>query len=174
MNPTAQRAANLLGLTTTAGDPDLWDGDGNQVLDPFAGHGTFIAGIIANLAPGAHVHVERALSSYGDTDDATIAQILLDQFPDVSAGVDAGDPPFDVVSMSFGGFCEEDDPPVALANAIAAIQAHYAQPSESLNEITQRVVFVASAGNCRFVSAHMACVVRKRHQRRSDRPRRAR
>src|SRR5690606_34641978 len=78
MNASAQQAVDRLSTTSTDGDADEWDGDGNHVLDPYAGHGTFIAGIMANLAPGAHVHVERVLSSYGDTDDATIALALLD------------------------------------------------------------------------------------------------
>ncbi len=123
---------------------DVWDGDGNLVLDPAAGHGTFIAGIIANLAPGAKVTCVRALSSYGDTDDAAIAQALLEQFPDDGSG----EPPFDIVTMSFGGFCDDDDPPIAIASAIATIQARYnGDGDESGDLIRDRVVFVASAGN---------------------------
>ncbi len=144
-HPTALTAARArLARITLIGDPDHWDVDGNKVLDPFAGHGTFIAGLIANLAPGAHVDCERALTSFGDTDDVVIARSLTDKF--AAAGKD----PYDIVSMSFGGFCEEDDPPIAIARAISQIQATHRtasdldDPPELINE---RVVFVGSAGN---------------------------
>jgi hypothetical protein len=114
------------------------------VLDPAAGHGTFIAGIFANLAPGSKVHCERALSSYGDTDDAAVATTLLAMFPDDGSK----EPPFDIVTMSFGGYCDDDDPPIAIASAIATIQARYNTVDPDSNEIIRdRVVFVASAGN---------------------------
>ena len=41
-----------------------------------------IAGIFANLAPGAEVTCVRAVSSYGDTDDAAIAELLESRFVD--------------------------------------------------------------------------------------------
>jgi subtilisin family serine protease len=143
-NPTAHAAMQMLSTVVSGFDPDVYDGDGNQVLDPAAGHGTFIAGIFANLAPGTKVHCERALSSYGDTDDATVAASLLEMFPDDGSK----EPPFDIVSMSFGGYCDDDDPPIAIANAIATIQARYNTIDPDSNElIRDRVVFVASAGN---------------------------
>jgi subtilisin family serine protease len=143
MNPAAQAAKDLLMSCLVASDPDEWDGDGNRVLDPAAGHGTFIAGIFANLAPGARVDCERALSSYGDTDDAAIAQVLLSKFD-----FNADEPAYDIVSMSFGGFADENDPPIALAQAIAKIQARWAPPVLGDEDaLEQRVVFVASAGN---------------------------
>jgi subtilisin family serine protease len=143
MNAEAQRAHHLLVSCLIGHDPDMWDGDGNLVLDPAAGHGTFIAGLFANLAPGSRVHCERALSSYGDTDDVTIAQTLLAQFD-----LTSDEPAYDIVTMSFGGYCDDDDPPVAIAAAIAAIQARYnvVEP-ESEELVRERVVFVASAGN---------------------------
>jgi subtilisin family serine protease len=143
INPAAQAAKELLEQCLVASDPDTWDGDDNRVLDPAAGHGTFIAGIFANLAPGVTVDCERGLSSYGDTDDATIANILLSKFD-----LDSDEPTYDIVSMSFGGFCDDDDPPIAIAHAIAKIQARYAKADPGSDDlIRQRVVFVASAGN---------------------------
>ena len=140
-NP-AQAARDLLTPALTDYEDDPWDADANKVLDPYAGHGTFISGIIANLAPGTAITVERGLSSYGDTDDARIARALLDRFD-----VEGDQPPFDIVSMSFGGFCEDDDPPIAIARAISSIQARYREVGDSRSIIRERVVFVASAGN---------------------------
>ncbi len=95
------------------------------------------------VAPGAKVKCARALSSYGDTDDATIAKLLLSKFPLTDA-----DPAFDIVSMSFGGYCDDDDPPVAIARAIATIQHRWGpKAGSSLDIVHERVVFVASAGN---------------------------
>ena len=128
---------------STGSDPDPWDADANGVLDAFAGHGTFIAGIFANLAPGCSVYAERGLSSFGDTDDAAIARTLYEHF----ARRARPRRQYDIVNMSFGGFCEDDDPPVAIAKAIATIQARHRTVPKSTTSIQERVVFVASAGN---------------------------
>jgi subtilisin family serine protease len=140
----AAMAAALLDSGIASFDVEMWDEDGNMILDAFAGHGTFIAGLIANLAPGALITVAAGLSTFGDTDDAAIAAALLARFPE-GAGED---PPFDIVTMSFGGFCQHDDPPIAMSNAIASIQTRYrAVDPDDPNVIRERVVFVASAGN---------------------------
>jgi hypothetical protein len=139
----ADHALKMLESCIVTPDDDPWDADKNKMLDPAGGHGTFIAGIIANLAPGAKVTCVRAVSSYGDTDDAMIAKALMEQFP-----IGDIEPPFDIVTMSFGGYCDDDDPPIAIASAIATIQARYNQHEDSSDDlIRDRVVFVASAGN---------------------------
>jgi subtilisin family serine protease len=140
----AAMAHELLERGIASFDVEMWDGDGNMILDAFAGHGTFIAGLIANLAPGARITVAAGLSSFGDTDDAAIAEALLARFP----GGPSDNPPFDIVSMSFGGFCESDDPPIAMAKAISTIQTRYRTVDpHNPDIIRERVVFVASAGN---------------------------
>jgi hypothetical protein len=144
LNADAKSAKASLAGVLSGADPDVFDSDDNQVLDPSAGHGTFIAGIFANLAPGSKVQCERVISSYGDGDDAAVAEALLAMFPDDGST----DPPFDMVSMSFGGFCDDDDPPIAIASAIATIQSRYNTVVADSDElIRDRVVFVASAGN---------------------------
>jgi subtilisin family serine protease len=145
LSPAAMAAQATLAQINPASDSDPWDDDTNKVLDPFAGHGTFIAGLFANLAPGADVTCERGLTSFGDTDDVLIARTLEEKF-----NVAGDDPPYDIVSMSFGGVCEDDDPPIATAEAIATIQARYRDDSDIDDPpdlISERVVFVASAGN---------------------------
>lgn len=141
----SEEARILLESCIVSEQADVWDGDGNLALDPAGGHGTFIAGILGNLAPGSQVTCPNVLSSYGDTDDAKIARTLDEAFRD---DAEDGGPKFDIVTMSFGGFVEDDDPPIAIAAAIARIQARYAPPDpDSNNLIRNRVVFVASAGN---------------------------
>ena len=54
-------------------DDDLLDEMGDNFLDPFSGHGTFIAGLINEIAPGCSIVSHKVLRSYGDVDDAELA-----------------------------------------------------------------------------------------------------
>jgi len=96
---------------------DLW-------LDPVAGHGTFIAGLIARLAPSAEVSLGRVLETTGEGSEADVAYRI---------GRLLDDPP-DLVCLSLGCYTEDDEPPLALGEAV-----------EDLQE--QGTVVVASAGN---------------------------
>ncbi len=111
-------------INATGGDQADDDGDG--FLDPAAGHGTFIAGIIEQLAPGCDIDAIEVLSTFGDGDEAEIASTLgsLANLPDA-------DRPH-VVNLSFGGYSPLGM--AALANAVEALDA-------------AGTVVVASAGN---------------------------
>jgi hypothetical protein len=119
-----------------SGDPDypdnnLVDAAGvtwatDNWLDPVAGHGTFIAGIVEQLAPGCTVHVHHVISGLGDAVESDVIQMVLDL-----AALPDGDRP-DILSLSFGGTALAQAP--ALRSAIAKAQ---------LNGI----LVVASAGN---------------------------
>jgi subtilisin family serine protease len=112
-------------------DPDALDvrtglpgSDG--FADPYAGHGSFIAGVIRCVAPAADVVVERMLGKSGfvaETDMVTQIQQGLSRSPDI-------------ISVSAGGHTRGDVPPVALQ----ALWEH---------RISQQggVVIVAAAGN---------------------------
>jgi subtilisin family serine protease len=89
-------------------DIDVLDGDGDRLLDLEAGHGTFIAGVIAQVAPGAKVLALRALDPSGITDDLTAAR-------QVRAAIEAG---ADVVNLSFGGYTHSDEGLLALSAAL--------------------------------------------------------
>lgn len=92
------RPASLAGIGVLG--TDLPDESGDGYLDPVAGHGTFIAGLLRWLAPGAAVVVHRVLSTMGDGDELTIAK-RLDLLADVPW-------PVDVVNLSFGGYGYDD------------------------------------------------------------------
>lgn len=94
-------------------------------LDPVAGHGTFIAGIIEQLAPGCTIRVEHVIAPLGDGRELDIVEKLLAEARRPSAVPD-------IISMSFGGPVWEQAP--ALRAAIA--EAHL-----------KGIVLVASAGN---------------------------
>jgi hypothetical protein len=105
---------------------DRPDGDGDNYLDPVAGHGTFIAGIIEQLTPGCEFEIHDVLGGYGDGYESEIAETL--------AGL-ASAPPEErphFVNLSFGSYS-----PIGmevLADAVAALHR-------------VGVVVVASAGN---------------------------
>ena len=111
---------------TDLGDRDEADESGDGFLDPASGHGTFIAGIIEQLAPGQDVRVARVLSTFGDGDVATIAGRLDDLR---TSGLITNQT---VINLSFGGYTDDDMPTLEIA--IKLVQATGA-------------VVVASAGN---------------------------
>jgi Subtilase family len=106
---------------------DRLDAEGDE--DPYtsgdslareAGHGTFVAGIIMKLAPDLRIRQVRVLDRSGAGDDATVAHGL--------AMANAA-----VVNLSLGGYTHGDQPPVALATALA--------------QLDDSVAVVAAAGN---------------------------
>ena len=120
-------APSALGPAVTAAtgaDVDGPDEDGNRFLDPASGHGTFIAGVVQQVAPGTEVVVHRVLSTMGDGIESNIVQCLT--------SLDIPDPHRTILSLSFGGPVLEQA--FAMEWAIRDLQA-------------QGVVVVASAGN---------------------------
>ena len=75
-------------LTGVQGTPEPYDldGNGNQVIGPYAGHGTFVAGILRCVAPKASVFIERAFEVAGanyETNVMSLVEDALDQDPDI-------------------------------------------------------------------------------------------
>jgi Subtilase family len=95
-------------------------------LDPVAGHGTFIAGLIEQLAGGCTIDVRRVIAPLGDGRELDIVAAL-----EAATALPDGERP-DIISMSFGGQVFEQA--FALHTAIAAARL-------------AGIVLVASAGN---------------------------
>jgi subtilisin family serine protease len=95
-------------------------------LDPVAGHGTFIAGLIEQLAGGCTIAIERVIEPLGDGRELDIVAAL-----ETATALPDGERP-DIISMSFGGQVFEQA--FALRSAIAAARL-------------AGIVLVASAGN---------------------------
>ncbi|MEO3794247.1 S8/S53 family peptidase [Nonomuraea sp. B10E15] len=76
-----------------------------------AGHGTFIAGLLARRAPGAALRVRRVLDGDGLGDEATVVRALHRM----------RERPPDVLNLSFGGHTFDDRPPPLLSDALAAL-----------------------------------------------------
>jgi hypothetical protein len=87
------------------------DNDLDEFLDYAAGHGTFIAGIINQVAPGCDVTVHRVASIYGDTDESSAATIIDNLASNEHT----------ILSLSFGGTAM-DQKMAVLAWAIGRFQ----------------------------------------------------
>jgi hypothetical protein len=113
-------------LSSVQGAPnssDVWDADHDGYADAESGHGTFISGLILQVAPAASVYVAKVLDSHGVGDDFTVAKAMARLPGDV-----------DIVNLSLGGYTDRDEPPMAIAYATRALGAK------------QKVV-VSAAGN---------------------------
>ncbi len=122
--PTAVAAMSAMVTSSGNRDSDRPDADHDDELDPAAGHGTFIAGLIEQVAPGTRVTVHRVLHAQGDGDEVQISAAIyaLPKPPREGA----------ILNLSFGGYVM--DHPGVLASAVAEAQH-------------RGYVVVASAGN---------------------------
>jgi hypothetical protein len=99
-------------VTSAANAADTWDLDGDGFGDAEAGHGTFVSGLIRQVAPAAHILDGKVLDSHGVGDDLAVAQ-AIEQLP---AAVR-------IVNLSLGGYTEDDSAPLAIAGALRTIRA---------------------------------------------------
>ncbi len=105
-------------------------------IDPVAGHGTFIAGIYAQLLPRAEIHVDAALTAAGYVTewDAVLSVISMIAMDKSSA----------VLNLSFGGTIADFESPATFLLMKLAIQW-----ASSMG-----YVVVASAGNVSSCDRH--------------------
>ena len=118
-------APDGVGEATTEENGEVPDLDTDQqrgYLDPVAGHGLFIAGIIKALAPESTIQLKAVLTSYGDGDEAEVVRVLDDELDD----------PTHLINLSFGGY----SPSGMGALAESVTRLHH-----------EGKVIVASAGN---------------------------
>jgi hypothetical protein len=116
----------LAQVAVPAGSEDVADLNADHWLDPVAGHGTFIAGIIERIAPGCAVEVRKLLGPQGDGKESEIVAAI-----DAIAN-DRQRPLPAFLNLSFGGYVWEQAP--MLSAAVLNAQQH-------------GIVVVASAGN---------------------------
>lgn len=109
-----------------ADDIENKDVDENGYIDPIAGHGTFIAGVVRRWAPRATIIIEKALDSEGVCDEATLAR-QIDEALD-------GDP--HILNLSLGAYTRRNEAPVGLAAVWRRIERE-----------ERDVVVVSAAGN---------------------------
>jgi hypothetical protein len=130
--PDFLRGVESVRTSSDPGRGGLPDLDGDGFLDKAAGHGMFVAGIIARTCPQARVTVVEALSNEGVGDEMTIARQL-----EALVGR------YDIVNLSFSAYALADMP--VLAEAVLAVQL--GRSLRSPGEPGREAVVVASAGN---------------------------
>lgn len=96
------------------------------LLDPGAGHGTFAAGVVQQVAPSVAVRAHRVLDSDGIGSDVRVACAMLR----------AAEEGADVLNLSLGSHTVDDEPPIALQAAL-----------DLLAERHPDILVVAAAGN---------------------------
>jgi membrane-anchored mycosin MYCP len=104
--------------------PDSLLRDSTEVRDWWAGHATFVTGLIVQRAPAAQVEVESVLDVDGGATDVWEVARRLVRCADTGA---------DVVNLSFGCFTVDGEPPLVLERAVA--------------RLTPDTVVVAASGN---------------------------
>jgi subtilisin family serine protease len=110
-------------------DAETLDINGDGKLDPDAGHGTFVAGIVRQIAPGADIVVRGAVHADGCVEDVVIAGEILA----LSTG-----PRIDILNLSLGGYTHMNE-----GNGLPATKWALME----LRRVMPRVTVVAAAGN---------------------------
>jgi hypothetical protein len=103
---------------------------GDDDLDLDAGHGTFVAGIVQQIAPDARIKVYRAVDSDGIASEVTVAGEMIRA---VKEGAE-------ILNLSLGCQTQDNVPPIALRAALDVI-------SEWERAEGREVIIVAAAGN---------------------------
>jgi hypothetical protein len=130
----------LTGIPRTPNDPTTSADEGNidpldndphdTFLDLSAGHGTFVSGIIAQVAHTADITMYRALSAGGTGSEIEVACKLIRAVKDGAQ----------IVNLSLGTQTQYDQPSLAIAAALEVVREIEVARGED-------VLIVASAGN---------------------------
>lgn len=129
-------------VTAGPGDAEALDADVDDVLDAQAGHGTFIAAVVAREAPDAAIRTLRVMSSHGLVSDVQAAAGIL-------AVRD-----HDVLSLSFGGYTMDDRAPLAVQQALAHVRRESAVVAAAGNAGADRPFWPAAFKTVVAVGAH--------------------
>ncbi|MER7213507.1 S8/S53 family peptidase [Streptosporangium sp. NPDC000239] len=94
-------------------ETEVPDTDRDGLLDPQAGHGTFVTGLVLRAAPGARIRPLRVLDGRGLGDEAALLRVL---------GRLANDPP-QVLNLSLGCHTFDDRPSPLVETALAGLSS---------------------------------------------------
>lgn len=114
----------------------------DDVLALQGGHGTFVAGVIRQAAPGIRFDPETALSPTGIGDEASLVAALGRLDSSVS-----------IINLSLGCFTHDDVPPLPVANAVAALPPQVAVVASAGNAGTSRPSWPAALDRVVAVAA---------------------
>ena len=117
------------------GSADAWDANADGYGDAEAGHGTFIAGLIRQVAPAAQIYAVKVLDSHGVGDDFGVAAAMA-QLPTDT----------DIINLSLGGYTDRDQPPLAILNAMRQLGGKRAVVAAAGNHGSSRPFWPAAFG----------------------------
>lgn len=123
----------LKGVQRAPSSDDVWDVERDGYADAEAGHGTFIAGLILQVAPAASVYAVKVLDSHGVGDDVSVAA-AMEQLPQ----------DIDIVNLSLGGYTDHDTAPLAIATALRAMGEQRAVVAAAGNQGASRPFWPAA------------------------------
>jgi hypothetical protein len=137
-NQAVDRADGLLdGVPRTPDNIDPLSsfpiGGPHPYLDFSAGHGTFVAGIVNQVAPYAPIMMYRVMDSDGMASELDVACAMIEAVRDGNQ----------IINLSLGCQTQDDFPPVALEAALAVIAELDARKPDE-----EKTIIVAAAGNC--------------------------
>jgi membrane-anchored mycosin MYCP len=121
---TQIRAHPYLDGRYIAAPGSLLDSTNTKPLDWWAGHATFVAGLVIQRAPAVQLELEAVLTEEGRSRSAWDVAVSM---------VRCADRDVDILNLSLGCFTLDGDPPLVLDRAI--------------QRITPKMVVVAAAGN---------------------------
>lgn len=99
----------LAGVQGAPEDPYTVDSSGQTIIVPYAGHGTFVAGVARCMAPKASVYVERAFDIAGANYETMLPASLedaLDRNPDILVFTFCATSRLDLSLLTFDDFYE--------------------------------------------------------------------
>ena len=113
-------------LAGVHGDPDLrTNPGGSNTILPYGGHGTFVAGVLRCMAPGAQVHIANIFDTAGSACESEVAKRLHEAF---GFG-------FEILHITASCHTRKNIPPLALEAFLELLRPY------------KGVVCVAEAGN---------------------------
>jgi hypothetical protein len=127
-----------------ASDTEVLDVDGDDVLDVQAGHGTFIASLVATGCPSATIVPRRVLNSFGLASDVELMTAILE--------IAKTDP--DILVLSLGCYSADDRPPPAVTAALRCLPARTVVVAAAGNASQTRVFWPAALKTVVAVGAH--------------------
>jgi Subtilase family len=121
-----RRAAKLDGTEQDWDTLDLGNGDNSVEIPPYAGHGTFVAGLVRCMAPQADVIVSNVFTVAGSV-------LEKDLVPDLSNALKHG---VDIFNLSIAAATRKGHPLIALGKWLNHLGTH------------KGVACIVAAGNC--------------------------
>jgi subtilisin family serine protease len=118
-------------------------------LDAQSGHGTFVAGVVLQKAPNAHLWIDRVLDDIGVCDELE----LLHSLDRIQRREKATGTKVDVVNISLGGYAHQDEPSPLVADALRKFGSHTVIATAAGNNASDRPFWPAALKDCVAVGA---------------------